>query len=155
MPRFRDRREAGRMLAEELADVARRSAVVLGIPRGGVVVAHEIAERLGGPLDVLVVRKLGYPGHEEAGFGARRRGGRAGAGGARRARPGDPRIRVVQAAIAEKRAEVEEQIRRYRGERPARSDRGRHRGRGRRRHRDRLHVRGRAGDRRAGTGRGG
>ena len=43
---------------------------MFGIPRGGVVVAHEIAERLDCPLDVLVVRKLGYPGHEEAHRGA-------------------------------------------------------------------------------------
>src|SRR5688572_26354581 len=70
MPRFGDRREAGRKLAEALQTAASEEPVVLGIPRGGVVVADEIASVLGAPLDVVVVRKLGYPGHEEAGFGA-------------------------------------------------------------------------------------
>jgi putative phosphoribosyl transferase len=70
MPRFRDRRDAGRRLAEALEDVRGEDPVVLGIPRGGVAVADEIANVLGAPLDVVVVRKLGYPGHEEAGFGA-------------------------------------------------------------------------------------
>ena len=70
MPRFADRREAGRQLALLLSEHAAHRPVVLGIPRGGVVVAHEVASALAAPLDVLVVRKLGYPGHEEAGFGA-------------------------------------------------------------------------------------
>lgn len=71
MPRFRDRRDAGQQLAEVLRVYARSSeAIVLGLPRGGVPVAYEIAMRLELPLDVFVVRKLGVPGHEELAFGA-------------------------------------------------------------------------------------
>ena len=72
--RFADRRDAGRALARALlADGAAAWApgpVVLGLPRGGVVVAAEVAAALGAPLDVLVVRKLGLPGHAELAMGA-------------------------------------------------------------------------------------
>lgn len=69
--RFHDRREAGRALAEQLDGYrGRRGAVVLGIARGGVPVAFEVAEALNIPLDVLIVRKLGVPGHDELAFGA-------------------------------------------------------------------------------------
>jgi putative phosphoribosyl transferase len=69
--RFRDRVEAGRLLAAELGDFAhRRDVVVLGLPRGGVPVASEIARALDVALDVLIVRKLGMPGHEELALGA-------------------------------------------------------------------------------------
>ena len=68
--RFADRREAGSRLADALQDVRDAEPVVFGIPRGGVVVGQEVGAGLGCPLEVLVVRKLGYPGHEEAGFGA-------------------------------------------------------------------------------------
>lgn len=72
--RFADRREAGRQLADEVARHERvrgaTDVVVLGLPRGGVPVAREVADRLGAPLDVLVVRKLGAPGHEELAIGA-------------------------------------------------------------------------------------
>src|SRR6266446_564173 len=69
--RFRDRADAGRALAELLsAYAARDDVVVLGLPRGGVPVAYEVARRLAVPLDVLVVRKLGVPGHEELAMGA-------------------------------------------------------------------------------------
>lgn len=73
---FRDRRDAGRKLAKELhryADV--QDVVVLGLPRGGVPVAYEVAAALHAPLDVLVVRKLGYPAHEELALGAIAPGG--------------------------------------------------------------------------------
>ncbi|MGH8513867.1 MAG: phosphoribosyltransferase family protein, partial [Gammaproteobacteria bacterium] len=71
MSRYRDRRHAGRVLASALSNHARRSDVtVLGLPRGGVPVAYEVARQLGAPLDVLVVRKLGVPGHEELAMGA-------------------------------------------------------------------------------------
>jgi putative phosphoribosyl transferase len=76
--RFHDRRDAGRRLAElpELKKYAGRDdAIVLALPRGGVPVAFEIAQALGLPLDVFLVRKLGVPGHEELAMGAIASGG--------------------------------------------------------------------------------
>jgi putative phosphoribosyl transferase len=71
-----DRRTAGRELAERLSQYAGRDdVVVLGLPRGGVPVAYEVARALGAPLDVFVVRKLGVPGHEELAMGAIASGG--------------------------------------------------------------------------------
>jgi len=67
---FRDRRDAGRRLAPEVAARVSTPAVVLGIPRGGVVVAAEIATALGWPLGVVVTKKLGAPGNPELGIGA-------------------------------------------------------------------------------------
>src|SRR5438045_111939 len=62
---FRDRREAGRAFAAALASYAHRSDVlVLALPRGGVPVAYEVAQALGAPLDIFLVRKLGLPGQE-------------------------------------------------------------------------------------------
>jgi putative phosphoribosyl transferase len=73
---FADRTEAGRRLASELGNYAGRADVlVLGIPRGGVVVAAEVAQALGAPLDVFLSRKLGVPGQEELAFGALASGG--------------------------------------------------------------------------------
>ena len=73
---FRSRTEAGRKLAKKLAAHAdRKDVIVLGIPRGGVPVAFEIAGALGAPLDVFIARKLGVPGHEELAFGAVASGG--------------------------------------------------------------------------------
>jgi erythromycin esterase-like protein/predicted phosphoribosyltransferase len=73
---FRDRRDAGRVLAGLLEHYRRRSdVVVLGLARGGVPVAYEIARALGAPLDVFVVRKLGAPGREELAMGAIASGG--------------------------------------------------------------------------------
>jgi putative phosphoribosyl transferase len=69
--RFRDRSDAGRILAEELSEYKGRAGVlVLALPRGGIPVGYEIARELGAPLDVFVVRKLGVPGHEELALGA-------------------------------------------------------------------------------------
>jgi len=74
--RFRDRTEAGRVLAGELDRYAGRDDVVLlALPRGGVPVAREVAKALGAPLDVFVVRKLGVPGHRELAMGAVASGG--------------------------------------------------------------------------------
>ncbi|HEX2285707.1 MAG TPA: erythromycin esterase family protein [Mycobacterium sp.] len=74
---FRDRREAGRMLARLLDAYRDKSdVVVLGLPRGGVPVAWEVAAAIGAPLDAFVVRKLGAPGHEEFAMGALAHGGR-------------------------------------------------------------------------------
>ena len=73
---FEDRRDAGRRLAALLTHYAQRPDVlVLGLPRGGVPVAYEVAQALGAPLDVFVVRKLGVPGHEELAMGAIATGG--------------------------------------------------------------------------------
>lgn len=65
-----DRRDAGRRLAEAIAAVGLATPVVLALPRGGVPVAYEIARRLNAPLDLLIARKIGAPGHEEYGIGA-------------------------------------------------------------------------------------
>lgn len=73
---FRDRRQAGQMLADHLAQY--RDApqlLVLALPRGGVPVGYEVAQALNAPLDVFVVRKLGFPGHEEYAMGAIASGG--------------------------------------------------------------------------------
>ena len=72
---FRDRRAAGRLLAERLADAVdldqwTERTVVLGLPRGGVAVAREVAAIIGLPMDVLVTRKIGYPRQPELGVGA-------------------------------------------------------------------------------------
>jgi putative phosphoribosyl transferase len=74
--RYADREDAGRHLAQELAQYANDpDVVVLALPRGGVPVGYEVAKRLGAPLDVLVVRKLGVPGHSELAMGAIASGG--------------------------------------------------------------------------------
>lgn len=72
---FADRVEAGRLLAERLAHLRGRDVVVLGLPRGGVVVAAEVARVLGAPLDVIIVRKLGAPMQPELAMGAIGEGG--------------------------------------------------------------------------------
>ena len=73
---FRDRREAGRQLAMLLESYGGKSGViVLGLPRGGMPVAYEVAHALGAPLDVFTVRKLGVPGHAELAIGAIATGG--------------------------------------------------------------------------------
>ncbi len=74
--RFKDRHEAGRLLATSLAHFAGRDdVVVLGLPRGGIPVAAVVAHALDAALDVIVVRKLGVPGHEELAMGAIATGG--------------------------------------------------------------------------------
>src|SRR2546421_22962 len=73
---FRDRIDAGRQLAARLREYANRPDVlVLGLPRGGVPVAYEVARALNAPLDVFLVRKLGLPGREELAMGAIATGG--------------------------------------------------------------------------------
>src|SRR5437868_2807550 len=115
---FRDRRERGRRLAERLSGLRATSPLSLGLPRGGVPVAYEVAKALGAPLDILVVRKLGVPFQPELGMGA----------------VGEDGVRVLNADVlrqagvteaqlaqveARERAEVEERARRLRGGRPA------------------------------------
>src|SRR5467141_392260 len=73
---FRDRRDAGRLLAAKLEKYANRPDVlVLALPRGGVPVAYEVSKQIGAPLDVFLVRKLGVPGYEELAMGAIASGG--------------------------------------------------------------------------------
>lgn len=72
---YLNRREAGRVLAELVRELPPRDSVVLGLPRGGVPVAFEVASAIHAPLDVFVVRKLGVPGQEELAMGAIASGG--------------------------------------------------------------------------------
>ena len=73
---FRDRRDAGRQLAQHLSAYrGRKDVLILALPRGGVPVAYEVAKALNVPLDVFLVRKLGVPGHEELAMGAIASGG--------------------------------------------------------------------------------
>jgi len=75
-PRFRDRADAGRILAADLSHYAGRTdVIVLALPRGGVPVANEVARAIGAPLDIFLVRKLGLPGQEEFAMGAIASGG--------------------------------------------------------------------------------
>src|SRR5579864_1025065 len=122
---FVDRREAGRALAGKLREyVDQPNVLVLGLPRGGVPVAYEVAIALGAPLDVFVVRKLGVPGHEEMAFGAIASGG---------VRVLDPvviaELRISDAAIdavtREERIELEQREELYRPERQFSSVAGR------------------------------
>jgi predicted phosphoribosyltransferase len=124
MLRFSDRRDAGRQLAARLLPYRAENPVVLGLPRGGVPVAAELARALGAPLDVLIVRKLGLPGHPELGMGA------VGEGGARVLNRRLVRAAGVSAAQlarveARERLEVDRRARQYRGDRPMVPVRGR------------------------------
>lgn len=69
-PLYGDRVEAGQVLARDLAHLGSEDVVVLGLPRGGVPVARQVADALGAPLDVILVRKLGVPGQPEVAMGA-------------------------------------------------------------------------------------
>jgi predicted phosphoribosyltransferase len=122
---FRDRSEAGRYLAQELTAYAgRNDVIVLGLPRGGVPVAYEVARALEAPLDVLVVRKLGLPQQPELAMGAV-------AGGGAIVLDEDlvSALRLpasqVDAVVSRERAEVERREREYRGDRPAPAVHGR------------------------------
>ncbi len=115
---FRDRNEAGRLLADQLREYARHpDAIVLALPRGGVPVAFEIANELRLPLDVFVVRKLGVPGQRELAMGAIASGGvRVLNEDVLRAMP--HAAAMVAAITAEEAREVERRERDYRQERP-------------------------------------
>ena len=121
---FQDRRDAGRQLGRRMAPLAGRDVVVLGLPRGGVPVAAEVARALGAPLDVVLVRKLGLPRRPELAMGA----------------VGEDGVvvlnddvleaaRVDEATLAEverrERAELERRARQLRGDRPRLSLEGR------------------------------
>ena len=122
---FKNRSEAGRFLAQKLAEYTNNpNVIVLALPRGGVAVAFEVAEALKAPLDIFVVRKLGVPGYDELAMGAIASGG----------------IRVLNSKVvdyldipdemiervaAREQRELERRERLYRGTRPTIDVRGR------------------------------
>ena len=116
--RFQNRIDAGRRLAARLVAYAGRDDVlVLGLPRGGVPVAFEIAMALDAPLDVFIVRKLGLPGHEEFGIGAIASGDvRVVDAAVLRAYDVDPE--ALERITARERLELDRRERRYRDDRP-------------------------------------
>lgn len=115
---FRDRADAGRQLARELERLRAEEPIVLGLPRGGVPVAFEIARALGAPLDVIVVRKLGVPAQPELAMGAVGEDG-ALVVNARVVRLAGVTDAQLVAAEAREREEVVRRARRFRGSRPA------------------------------------
>jgi predicted phosphoribosyltransferase len=116
---FRNRLDAGQALASRLTPYSSRSDVlVLGLPRGGVPVAAEVARALRAPLDVFLVRKLGVPGHEELAMGAIAEGGITVMNDRVLASLDIPSA-LVERAIAREAVELERRTRRYRGDRPA------------------------------------
>jgi predicted phosphoribosyltransferase len=122
---FRDRHEAGRVLAEKLAAYANRPDVlVLALPRGGVPVAYEVARALGAPLDVFVVRKLGVPGYKELAMGAIATGDVRVLNDQLVERLGIPED-MIDAVAARERRELVRRERLYRGGRPPPDVRGR------------------------------
>lgn len=114
---FRDRSEAGRALAQALAPYTNSGALVLALPRGGVPVGFEVAERLAAPLDVFLVRKLGVPNHEELAMGAVASGGVQILNEPLIARLGVSR-RLVDEAIMRERRELLRRELAYRDDRP-------------------------------------
>jgi putative phosphoribosyl transferase len=117
--RFRDRAEAGRLLAAKLAAYANRPDVlVLALPRGGVPVAFEVARALRAPLDVIIVRKLGVPGEKELAMGAIASGGVCVLNDDVVQMLAIPEEVIHRVAIREQR-ELERRERLYRGDRPA------------------------------------
>lgn len=122
---FRNREHAGELLAARLARHAQAAdALVLALPRGGMPVGSAIARRLGIALDILIVRKLGMPRHEEFAMGA------VGSGGVRVLQPGVPGLmgvttQDIDAVTMRELAELERRERLYRGARPPLDLRGR------------------------------
>lgn len=123
---FADRREAGRVLGARLAEryADRDDVLVLALPRGGVPVGYEVAGALGAPLDLLLVRKLGLPGHEELAMGAIATGG---AMVLNDEVVGPLRIdrEVIDRVAAREREEMRRRQEAYRGNRPEPAVRGR------------------------------
>ncbi|HHX45158.1 MAG TPA: phosphoribosyltransferase [Chloroflexi bacterium] len=125
-PLFRDRSEAGRVLAERLSDYeGRDDLLVLGLPRGGLPVAYEVARALHAALDVFVVRKLGVPGQEELAMGA------IASGGIRVLNEDVVRMlgisqKTIERVAAAEEQELERRERAYRGDLPPVAIEGRH-----------------------------
>jgi predicted phosphoribosyltransferase len=122
---YRDRHDAGRQLAARLTQFAHRPDVlVLALPRGGVPVGYEVAQALGAPLDVFLVRKLGVPGREELAMGALASGGSLFVNDEVVRTLGIP-PEVIQSVAREEQRELERRERAYRDGRPAPDVRGR------------------------------
>jgi len=119
MDRFKDRRDAGRILARKLSAYAGQTdVIVLALPRGGVPVAYEVALALNAPLDIFLVRKLGLPGREELAIGA------IASGGIRVLNEDIIRVlsvpeEVINIAVRNELQELERREHTYRGNRPA------------------------------------
>jgi putative phosphoribosyl transferase len=124
MALFRDRRDAGQQLARHVQHLAGQHPIVMGLPRGGVPVAAEVAHFLGAPLDVLVVRKIGCPWHPELALGAIGEGGIRFLNQRTVAATGVTPDEIDTVTRREA-AEVARHLRRYRGERAAPDVRGR------------------------------
>jgi putative phosphoribosyl transferase len=115
---YRNRSEAGKYLARQLATYADRDdVVVLALPRGGVPVAYEVAQALHSPLDIFLVRKLGVPGHEELAMGAIATGGVQVLNKNVVDELGIP-PEVIEAVAANELEELERREQAYRGNRP-------------------------------------
>ncbi len=116
---YRDRRHAGQELAARLRDLkGRRDLLVLGVPRGGVVVAHQIALALGAPLDVYLAHKLGAPGNPELAIGAISADGQVLVDESLAQAVGADED-YLQAEIARQKREMARRLARYRGGAPA------------------------------------
>lgn len=115
---FKDRSDAGRQLASRLARYTALEPVVVGLPRGGLPVAAEVADRLGAPLDIIVVRKIGLPWQPELGIGAVAEGGIRVLNDVLVEEVGIEPIEL-EAATARERVELARRVHRYRGERSA------------------------------------
>jgi putative phosphoribosyl transferase len=124
MRKFSDRADAGRQLASHMDFLRGQDVVVLGLPRGGVPVAFEVADALQAPLDILLVRKLGVPFHPELAFGAIGEGGVRALNRSvmREARLGGKEMAAVE---NKERAELQRRSERFRGDHPPISLKGR------------------------------
>lgn len=123
---FRDREEAGRLLGERLHALhAWNDPVVLALPRGGVPVGAGVARALGAPLDILVVRKIGHPRHEEFAIGAIAAGGISVMQPGAEQYLGDVTREQIDRIVAREQLELERRERLYRGGAPAIPLRGR------------------------------
>ena len=115
---FHDRREAGRLLAKELDSLrGDKNVIVLGIPRGGVVVAYEVAQALGAPLDIYITRKIGAPYNPELAIGAVAGDGTLILDRSLMAHVGASET-YVQQETEEQRKEIARRLAAYRGKRP-------------------------------------
>ena len=117
--RFRDRQEAGQLLAQALAFLkGEKEVIVLGIPRGGVVVAAEVAKALDAPLDVYITRKIGAPYNPELAIGAIASSGDV-VLDEKLISALDVSPEYIQSEIQQQRREIERRLKKYRGNRPA------------------------------------
>jgi putative phosphoribosyl transferase len=122
--RFRDREEAGRLLADRLREYIDEAPVVLALPRGGVAVGYEVARALDVPLEVMMVRKLGVPWHPELGMGALAEGGAVYLNQDVLA-SADLDAEELRAVVTQEALELERRVQRYRAGQPLPSLEGR------------------------------